>query len=102
VLIAALRSVVTYVVVSLYVLIVAPPGMLIAHLTGAKRHLHVLGHIGVKLALALAGITYRVSGREHLPRGRAAVFCANHQSNVDPPILFTTLHPRMHILYRRS
>ena len=99
-LIAAIRSVLTYLAVSLYVLIVAPPGMLIAHLTGAKKHLHVLGHIGVKLALVLAGITYRVSGREHLPRGRAAVFCANHQSNVDPPILYDALHPMMHILYK--
>ena len=100
VLIAALRSVATYAIVSLYVLIVAPPGMLIAHLTGAKKHLHVLGHIGVKLALLLAGIKYRVAGREHLPRGRAAVFCANHQSNVDPPILYDALHPMMHILYK--
>jgi len=100
VLIAALRSALTYVVVSLYVLIVAPPGMLIAHLFGAKKHLHVLGHLGVKLALVLAGISYRVAGREHLPRGRAAVFCANHQSNVDPPILYDALHPMMHILYK--
>ena len=99
-LIAALRSVVTYVIVSLYVLIVAPPGMLIAHLFGAKKHLHVLGHVGVKLGLALSGISYRVSGQEHLPRGRAAVYCANHQSNVDPPILYDALHPMMHILYK--
>jgi 1-acyl-sn-glycerol-3-phosphate acyltransferase len=35
-----------------------------------------------------------------LPRGRAAVFCANHQSNVDPPILYDALHPMMHILYK--
>src|SRR6185295_5453478 len=32
--------------------------------------------------------------------GRAAVYCANHQSNVDPPILFDKLHPRMHIVYK--
>jgi 1-acyl-sn-glycerol-3-phosphate acyltransferase len=100
VLIAAFRSALTYVLVSLYVLIVAPPGMLIAHVFGAKKHLHVLGHLGVKLALVLAGISYRVAGREHLPRGHAAVFCANHQSNVDPPILYDALHPMMHILYK--
>jgi 1-acyl-sn-glycerol-3-phosphate acyltransferase len=33
---------------------------------------------------------------------RAAVYCANHQSNVDPPILFEALHPRMHILYKHE
>jgi 1-acyl-sn-glycerol-3-phosphate acyltransferase len=28
------------------------------------------------------------------------VFCANHQSNVDPPVLFEALHRRLHILYK--
>ena len=98
--IAAVRSFVTYVVVALYVLVVAPPGMLIAILFGAKKHLHVLGHIGVRLGMLLTGIRYRVAGAEYLPRDRAAVFCANHQSNVDPPILYDALHPQMHILYK--
>jgi 1-acyl-sn-glycerol-3-phosphate acyltransferase len=100
VLIAAVRSFGAYILVSLYVLIVAPPGMLIALLTGAKRHLHVLGHIGVRLGLALTGIRYRMAGLEHLPRGRAAVYCANHQSNIDPPVLYDALHPMLHILYK--
>ncbi len=99
-LIAAIRSIAAYIAVSLYVLIVAPPAMLIAAAFGAKRHLYVLGHIGVRLGLALAGIRYRVAGGEHVPRDRAAVFCANHQSNVDPPVLFQAIHPFMHILYK--
>ena len=99
-LIAAIRSIAAYIAVSLYVLIVAPPAMLIAFVFGAKRHLYVLGHIGVRLGLALAGIKYRVAGGEHVPRDRAAVFCANHQSNVDPPVLFDAIHPYMHILYK--
>ena len=48
------------------------------------------------------GITFRVIGREHLPLDRAAVYCSNHQSNVDPPVLFEALHPRMHILYKQE
>jgi len=100
ILVAALRSIATYIAVSLYVLIVAPPGMLIAALFGAKQHLYVLGHIGVRLGLALSGIKYRLAGREHLPRGRAAVYCSNHESNIEPPLLFTVLHRRMHILYK--
>ena len=59
-----------------------------------------LGHFGAKLALALAGIRYRVSGREHVPAGTAVVFCANHESNVDPPVLFEALHRRLHVLYK--
>jgi len=100
VIIAAVRSVATYVAVSLYVLIVAPPGMLIAAIFGAKKHLYVLGHVGVRLGCVLSGIRYRVAGTEHIPRDRAAVYCANHQSNVDPPVLFDAVHPMMHILYK--
>jgi len=101
-LIAAIRSVLTYVAVSLYVLIVAPPGMLVSALSGAKAHLYVLGHIGVRLGLMLAGIRVRVAGAEHVPHGRAAVYCSNHQSNVDPPVIFDAVHPRLHILYKEE
>jgi len=98
--IAAIRSVLTYLAVSLYVLIVAPPGMLVSALSGAKAHLYVLGHLGVRLGLTLAGIRFRVAGAEHVPHGRAAVYCSNHQSNVDPPVIFEAVHPRLHILYK--
>ena len=100
VLIAAVRSVATYLAVSLYVAVAGPIGMLLAITFGWKNLLYVLGHAGVRLALVLSGIRFRVEGAEHLPLDRAAVYCANHQSNVDPPVLFTALHPRMHILYK--
>ncbi len=99
---AAVRSLATYVVVSLWVLLVGPPGMLLAIAFGWKNLLYWLGHIGVRLALGLSGIRYRVLGREHLPLNLAAVYCSNHQSNVDPPVLFHALHPRMHILYKHE
>jgi 1-acyl-sn-glycerol-3-phosphate acyltransferase len=98
--IAAVRSLTTYIVVSLYVLFAAPIGMVIALAFRSKRILYVLGHAGVRLGLATSGIRFRVAGREHLPAGRAAVYCSNHQSNIDPPVLFEALHPRMHILYK--
>ena len=74
--------------------------MLLAILFGWKDVLYVLGHVGVRLGLALSGIRVRVAGAQNVPHNRAAVFCSNHQSNVDPPILFDALHPRMHILYK--
>ena len=98
--VAGVRSLLTYVAVYLYVLIVGPFGMLAALLFGWKRHLYVLGHIGVRLGLLLSGIRYRVGGPQHLPFTRPAVYCANHQSNIDPPVLFDALHPQMHILYK--
>ena len=33
-------------------------------------------------------------------RAAAVVFCSNHESNVDPPVLFRALHPQLHILYK--
>jgi 1-acyl-sn-glycerol-3-phosphate acyltransferase len=97
--IAAVRSVVTYVVILVYIAVVGPIGLASAVWFGATNFLYALGHGGIWLGLTLAGIRYRVSGREHLPR-TAAVYCANHQSNVDPPVLFKSLHPRMRILYK--
>lgn len=99
---SAIRTVATYVVVSLYVLIAGPIGMLLAITFRWKSLLYFLGHLGVRLALFTTGISFRVVGREHLPLGRAAVYCSNHQSNVDPPVLFEALHPRMHILYKHE
>ncbi len=98
--VAAVRSAVTFGAVALYVLLVAPPGLLIASLFRWKGLLYVLGHGGAWLGLKLAGIRVIVTGREQLTAGRAVVFCANHQSNVDPPVLFLVLHRRLHILYK--
>ncbi|HUE86614.1 MAG TPA: lysophospholipid acyltransferase family protein [Vicinamibacterales bacterium] len=94
------RSLVTYVAITVYVLLAGTIGLLIAVPFKAKNLLYRLGHGGVALALGLAGIRYTVVGREHLPADHAVVFCANHQSNVDPPVLFRALHPRLHILYK--
>ena len=99
-LIAAVRSLATYLAVSVYVLFAAPIGMALALALRSKNILYVLGHAGVRVGFATSGISFRVAGREHLPLERAAVYCSNHQSNIDPPILFEALHPRMHILYK--
>lgn len=102
VIIAAVRSVAAYVAVSLYVLVTGPVGMLLALALGWKDLLYRLGHGGARMGLVLSGISFTVTGREHIPRDRAAVYCANHQSNIDPPVLFEALHPRMHILYKQE
>ena len=100
--VAAVRSIATYVAVSLYVFVTGLVGMLLATLFGWTDLLYIFGHGGVRLGTALAGISYRVAGTENLPHDRAAVYCCNHQSNIDPPILYTALHPRMHILYKHE
>ena len=98
--VAAIRSFATYLAISVYVILVGPPGLLIAWLFKWPGLLFVLSHGGVGLGLALSGITSRLSGVERLPRGRTAVYCANHASNIDAPLLFHVLHPRLHMLYK--
>jgi 1-acyl-sn-glycerol-3-phosphate acyltransferase len=100
--IASVRSFLAYVTVSLYVLVTAPVGMLLAMTFGWTDLLYVFGHAGAQLGLSLAGIRFKVAGRENVPQGRAAVYCANHQSNVDPPVLYRAVHPRLHVLYKQE
>jgi 1-acyl-sn-glycerol-3-phosphate acyltransferase len=96
---AALRSLIAYLAVVAYIAVIGPVGILVAYVFRWKAGLYALGHGGVGLGLALAGIRYHVVGRENIPR-HAVVFCSNHESNIDPPVLFQTLHRRLHILYK--
>jgi 1-acyl-sn-glycerol-3-phosphate acyltransferase len=98
--VAAVRSVVTYVVIVVYILVMGPIALVLGGVFRWKGGMYALGHGGVRLALALVGIRYTVSGRDHVPAGTAVVFCSNHESNVDPAVLFEALHPRLHVLYK--
>ena len=101
--IAAFRSIVTYITVALYVILAGPPFLLLASLTGDPRPLYQAGLLGVRLGLALSGIRVSVKGAEQVRRDRAAVYAVNHASNVEPPILFAALSPlfpRLRILYK--
>jgi 1-acyl-sn-glycerol-3-phosphate acyltransferase len=93
------RSLITYVVTVVYLAVAGPIGLFAGSVLRSTKWLYRLGHGGVRLALALAGIRWRVAGQEHLP-GTAAVFCSNHESNVDPPVLFEALHPQIKVLYK--
>lgn len=101
--IAAVRSLVTYVAVGLYILVLGPPLLLVALLADKPGVLYAAGRGGVKLGLFLCGISVRAEGMEHLQRDRAAVYAVNHTSNVEPPLLFDLLHdlfPRLRIVYK--
>ena len=98
--VAALRSALTYVVIGLYVAVAGTLALLVMVPLRLKGAMYEAGHLGVMLALGVSGIRYRVTGRDHVPAGQAVVFCSNHQSNVDPPVLYRALHRRLHILYK--
>jgi 1-acyl-sn-glycerol-3-phosphate acyltransferase len=98
--VAAVRSAATYLAISLYVLLLGPPGVLLVFLFRSVTLLYILARGGVRLGLALSGIQHDLVGAERLPRDRTAVYCANHVSNVDAPLLFVVLHPRLRMLFK--
>jgi 1-acyl-sn-glycerol-3-phosphate acyltransferase len=101
--IPAIRSIVTYLAVSLYVLLVGPPLLVLTSITGHPGPLYRAGLWGVRLGLALTGIRVSISGAEQIRPDRAAVYAVNHASNVEPPVLFAALSPlfpRLRILYK--
>jgi 1-acyl-sn-glycerol-3-phosphate acyltransferase len=101
--IAAIRSVATYVAVSLYIILLGPPLLVIALVMGNPTWLYRVANGGVRLGLWLSGITLDVRDRHNIQRGRAAVYAVNHTSNVEPPILYSVLSelfPHLRILYK--
>ena len=101
--IAALRSLATFVALALYIALVGSPFVLFAIATGRPAVLYRVGHVGVRLGLFLSGIRVEVEGTEHIQRHRAAVYAVNHASNVEPPVIFDVLYelfPRLRILYK--
>ena len=98
-LVAALRSVATYLALLAYIAVVAPVALVLGTVFRSKASMYVLGHGGVGLGLGVAGIRYRVTG-DRPPVETPVVFCSNHESNVDPAVLFLALHPRLHVLYK--
>ena len=63
----------------------------------------MLGRGGVRLGLVVAGIKVKIDGYECVQRSRGAVYCANHSSNLEPPIVYMALaaiHPKLKILYK--
>jgi 1-acyl-sn-glycerol-3-phosphate acyltransferase len=99
---ASLRTALALVVVAASTLFLGPPTILIGWLFKWPNLPFQAGIQTVRLALAIVGLRYVVEGREHM-LDRPAIYCANHTSNVEPPLLFAALRrltPRLHILYK--
>ncbi|HQR34840.1 MAG TPA: lysophospholipid acyltransferase family protein [Blastocatellia bacterium] len=87
----------TLIVVVLLLLFIGVPivflGYLLRRLFGIEDFVHPFAKFGCKVWIRSFGARVHVSGREHLDPNQAYVFAANHQSNVDPPLLFAYLGP---------
>jgi 1-acyl-sn-glycerol-3-phosphate acyltransferase len=85
----------TFVVAALLLLFLGIPIILIGHilrkLFGVEDFIFPYAKFGCRIYLRSAGARVHVKGLKHLDRNQAYVFIANHQSNLDPPMLFAYL-----------
>jgi 1-acyl-sn-glycerol-3-phosphate acyltransferase len=83
-------------------IVVGPPGLLYALLTGNVMPLYwvatKLAHLGVRLA----GVKIEVCGREHLQPDQNYIFMSNHVSNLDPPVLIPAIPGRCSVLVKKE
>lgn len=71
-------------------------------LTGNVGPLYVAGTWIARFAIRVSGIRLCITGREHIPAGRACIFMANHVSNLDAPALLANLPGRTSVFLKRS
>jgi 1-acyl-sn-glycerol-3-phosphate acyltransferase len=88
-----IRAVFVCFVTFAYILVVGFPFLIHAWLTKNTDPLYQIGIAGARLALWLSGVHLEVHGLEKIPRGRAAIYMPNHQSNCDPPAVISVLPP---------
>ena len=101
--VATVRSAAAFLSVALWVLVLGSIGMILAYVLRRPGILYALGRGGVRLGLGAAGIRFTAVGGGHVRVERGAVYCANHRSNLEPPIIYMALaaiHPRLKILYK--
>jgi 1-acyl-sn-glycerol-3-phosphate acyltransferase len=96
---AWVRSVLAYLFICLYLLLVGPIALLYAYATGRVRHILILGIVAESTARLIVGVRYFVEGLEHVQGHRPAVYLINHRSNVDV-LVFGVLYPRFRVLYK--
>lgn len=103
-LIAGPRTVAAYVFCAVYTLTIGPVALILALAFNWPNALYLAAIVAVRVALALVGIRYVVDGAEHIDGTRPSVYCVNHSSNLEPPVLFLVLArrfaPHLGILYK--
>ncbi|MGH9846687.1 MAG: lysophospholipid acyltransferase family protein, partial [Blastocatellia bacterium] len=85
----------TFIVAGLLLIIIGIPAISIGYILhrvfGVEDFIFPFAKFGCRVYLWSAGARVHVTGREHLDPEQAYVFISNHQSNLDPPLLFAFL-----------
>ncbi len=85
----------TFIVAGLLMLVIGAPVIITGHILrtvfGVEGIVFPFAKFGCRVYLWSAGARIHVKGLENLNPNQAYVFVANHQSNIDPPLLFAYL-----------
>ena len=84
------------------ILVVGPPLVLYAALTGNANPLyHIACSLG-RFGVLLMGVKIEVRGLEHIQPGQPYIFLSNHVSNLDPPVLIPVVPGRCSVLVKKE
>lgn len=97
-----LRATVVYAFFTVYVLLMAPIGMLWSQVSGETRLVYRLARFCFRVAGVLAGVRVRITGREKIQAGCNYVFLSNHQGNADGLVLFHSIPRDFRALVKRE
>lgn len=96
-LLALARTLAAILFLVLYGLLLGPPFILQAMLSGSVRLLYPVCVGGAQIGLRIAGVRPHAEGLEHIPPG-VCLFVSNHVSNVDPPAIIGRIPGRVAML----
>ena len=83
-----IRATLVYLFVGVYVILMAPLGMLWSSISGSSAFIYSLARFCIRTGGWLSGVSVRVQGREKISSGTTYVFLSNHRGNFDGPVLF--------------
>src|SRR5580700_6836493 len=96
-----IRSAFVAISLAIVTIVVGPPLVLYAALTGNIEPLYNAGVAAVVWICRIAGMRTRVEGLENIPPG-TVLFAANHTSNADGPAIVGAIPRRIAILAKKS
>jgi 1-acyl-sn-glycerol-3-phosphate acyltransferase len=97
-----LRSCVVIPLIYFYTLLMGALALLLSLFDRDGRLQHWCARTWCRMIAATAGARVRVEGLENVPRGRACVFVANHQSYLDIPAVWGYVPAQFSIMAKRS
>jgi 1-acyl-sn-glycerol-3-phosphate acyltransferase len=96
-----LRTLLAVMVLAVYAVVIGLPLLLLAWLTDRIGPFYPATVLGLRMALAIAGVRARLENEENIPAG-PCLFMANHTSAVDPVTVFVMIPRRIAFMAKKE